>query len=130
MGGSRHVTCRAIAIAGHVFMLEISLFLWNCQRRASVLTRFVAPDTMRSGASAVELEHRLCAEDRESSIMMNPTQANSWEHLQQAIDAEIKSLEESLSALKRCRNVLSTISSLQHPFSIVAIDIASTFLNQ
>lgn len=43
---------------------------------------------------------------------MNATQANSRERLQQAIDAEIESLEESLRALKLRRNALSAISSL------------------
>jgi hypothetical protein len=43
---------------------------------------------------------------------MNPIQANSRECLQQAIDAEIKSLEESVRALKLRRNTLSPISSL------------------
>ena len=44
--------------------------------------------------------------------MMNASQANTREHLQQAIDAEIGSLEESIRALKRCCNALSPISSL------------------
>lgn len=43
---------------------------------------------------------------------MNPTQANSRERLQQAIDAEIKSLEESIRALKLHRNELAAVSSL------------------
>ena len=43
---------------------------------------------------------------------MNATQANSRERLQQAIDAEIESLEESLRALKLRRNALAAISSL------------------
>ena len=43
---------------------------------------------------------------------MNPTQANSWERLHQAIDAEIKSLQESIRALKHRRNAVSPISSL------------------
>jgi hypothetical protein len=43
---------------------------------------------------------------------MNPSQVTSRERLQQAIDAEIKSLEESARALKRRRNALSPISSL------------------
>jgi hypothetical protein len=43
---------------------------------------------------------------------MNPSQLTSRERLQQAIDAEIKSLEESARALKRRRNALSPISSL------------------
>jgi hypothetical protein len=50
---------------------------------------------------------------------MNPTQENSWERLQQTIDAEIKSLEESIRVLeesiqvsKTRRNALSPISSL------------------
>src|ERR1700761_411983 len=43
---------------------------------------------------------------------MNPSQANSRERLQQTIDAEIKSLEESVQALKLRRNALSPISSL------------------
>jgi hypothetical protein len=43
---------------------------------------------------------------------MNPTHANSRERLQRAIDAEIKSLEESIRALKLHRNALSAVSSL------------------
>jgi hypothetical protein len=43
---------------------------------------------------------------------MNPTQANSRECLQQEIDAEIKSLEKSIRALKHRRNALAPISSL------------------
>ena len=54
------------------------------------------------------------------SVLMHPTQANSREFLQQAIDAEIKALEESiqantiksLRALKLRRNALQPISSL------------------
>ena len=43
---------------------------------------------------------------------MDPGQAISREGLQQTIDAEIKSLEESVRALKLRRNALSPISSL------------------
>jgi hypothetical protein len=50
---------------------------------------------------------------------MNPTQAISWEHLQQTIDAAVESLEQSIRALKESirtlnirRNALSPISSL------------------
>jgi hypothetical protein len=50
---------------------------------------------------------------------MKPTQANSWERLQQTIDAEVESLEESIRvleksirALKLRRNAHSPISSL------------------
>ena len=43
---------------------------------------------------------------------MNPTQANYRESRQQAIDAEIKSLEESIQLLKLRRNALQPISSL------------------
>ena len=43
---------------------------------------------------------------------MNPTQAYSRKRLQQAIDNEIKSLEESVRVLKHRRNALSPISSL------------------
>ena len=43
---------------------------------------------------------------------MDPSEANSWEYQQQAIDAEIKSLEESIRALKYRRNALAPISSL------------------
>ena len=46
------------------------------------------------------------------SFLMNPTQENSREYLQRTIDAAIKSLEESLRALKLRRNSLSLISSL------------------
>ena len=50
---------------------------------------------------------------------MYPCQANSREYQQQAIDAEIKTLEESIRALKRRRNALAPISSL--PTEVVAI---------
>ena len=43
---------------------------------------------------------------------MDTCQTNSWEYLQQAIDAEIKSLEESILSLKHRRNALAPISSL------------------
>jgi hypothetical protein len=43
---------------------------------------------------------------------MNPSQDNSRQGLQQAIDAEIKSLEESVRALKLRRNALSPVSYL------------------
>ena len=43
---------------------------------------------------------------------MDPSSANSWEYQQQAIDAKIKSLEESIQALKYHRNGLAPISSL------------------
>ena len=42
---------------------------------------------------------------------MNPTKGNSRESLQEAIDAEIKSLEESIQLLKLRRNALQPISS-------------------
>ena len=44
--------------------------------------------------------------------MKSPSQTNSRKHLQQVIDAEIKSLQESLLALSLRRNALSPISSL------------------
>ena len=43
---------------------------------------------------------------------MDPRRPNSREHRRQAIDAEIKSLEESLRVLKHRRNALAPISSL------------------
>ena len=43
---------------------------------------------------------------------MDPSSANSPEHQREAIDAEIKSLEESIRALKYRRNALAPISSL------------------
>jgi hypothetical protein len=51
---------------------------------------------------------------------MSPSQADSRKHLQQTIDAEIKSLEESIQALRLRRNALSPISSLP-PEVIAAI---------
>ena len=42
---------------------------------------------------------------------MNPTKGNSRESLQEAIDAEIKSFEESIQLLKLRRNALQPISS-------------------
>ena len=49
----------------------------------------------------------------------NPTQANPRECLRQDIDAKIKSLEESIRALKYRRNALAPISSL--PTEIITI---------
>src|ERR1700761_8616112 len=43
---------------------------------------------------------------------MDPSQANSWECLRQAIDTEIKSLEGSIRALRHRRNALAPVSSL------------------
>ena len=51
--------------------------------------------------------------------VMDPSEANSWEFQQQAIDAEIKSLEESIRALKYRRNALAPISSL--PTEVTAL---------
>ena len=45
--------------------------------------------------------------------------ANSWEYQRQAIDVKIKSLEESIRALKRHRNALAPISSL--PTEVIAV---------
>lgn len=44
--------------------------------------------------------------------MTNPSQSNSREYQRQAIDTDIKSLEESIRTLRLCRNVLVPISSL------------------
>ncbi|KAF8257863.1 hypothetical protein EI94DRAFT_1756479 [Lactarius quietus] len=49
---------------------------------------------------------------------MDPSQANSREYQLQAIDAEIKSLEESIRALRRRRNALAPVSSL--PTEVIA----------
>ena len=62
---------------------------------------------------------------------MDPSQENSREHLQQAIDAEIKSLEESIRVLRLHRNALAPISSLPAEvittiFSILRIPISSS----
>ena len=46
------------------------------------------------------------------AFSMNPNQANSRESLRQAIDAEIRSLEKSVRALRLRRNALAPISSL------------------
>jgi hypothetical protein len=48
----------------------------------------------------------------QNRLLMTPTQENSREFLQQAIDAEIKALEKSLQVLRLRRNVLQPISSL------------------
>ncbi|KAH9070750.1 hypothetical protein EDB83DRAFT_361943 [Lactarius deliciosus] len=64
---------------------------------------------------------------------MNPSQEISREYQRQAIDAEIRSLEESLRALRRRRNALAPISSL-HPelfaaiFSILRLPLSDTVL--
>ena len=50
---------------------------------------------------------------------MDPIEDSSWEYQQQAIDAEIKSLEESILALKYRRNALSPISSLPTEVTIL-----------
>jgi hypothetical protein len=60
---------------------------------------------------------------------MDTCQANSREDLQQAIDAEIKSLEESIRSLKHRRNSLAPISSLpteiiSNIFSILRVPVA------
>jgi hypothetical protein len=60
---------------------------------------------------------------------MDTCQANSREDLQQAIDAEIKSLEESIRSLKYRRNALAPISSLPTEvistiFSILRVPVA------
>jgi hypothetical protein len=47
-----------------------------------------------------------------------PSKASTWQYQQQAIDAEIKSLEESLRALRQRRNTLSSIFSL--PTEVIA----------
>jgi hypothetical protein len=47
-----------------------------------------------------------------SQHRMDPSQPNSREYQQQAIDAEIKSLEESIRVLKYRRNALAPVSSL------------------
>jgi hypothetical protein len=49
---------------------------------------------------------------------MDPSQANPREYQRQAIDAEIKSLEESIRALRYRRNALAPISSL--PTELIA----------
>jgi hypothetical protein len=51
---------------------------------------------------------------------MNPSQAKSWEYQLQSIDAKVKSLEESIRALKLRRNALVPFSRLP-PEVIVAI---------
>jgi hypothetical protein len=51
-------------------------------------------------------------------VAMDSGSGRSWQYQQQAIDAEIKSLEESLRALKQRRNTLSPISSL--PAEVIA----------
>ncbi|KAH9070749.1 hypothetical protein EDB83DRAFT_2517909 [Lactarius deliciosus] len=67
------------------------------------------------------------------SFLMNPSQENPREYQRQAIDAEIKSLEESLRALRRRRNALAPISSLPSElfaaiFSILRLPPSDTVL--
>ena len=59
-----------------------------------------------------------------TGLAMDPSNANSssWEYQQQAIDAEIKSLEESIRALTHRRNALAPISSL--PTEVIAVVFA------
>jgi hypothetical protein len=52
------------------------------------------------------------------SSAMNSSKANSREYQRRAIDAEIKSLEDSIRALKHRRNALAPISSL--PTEVIA----------
>src|SRR6201996_2059765 len=67
---------------------------------------------------------------------MGPCKANSssWEYQQEAIDAEIKSLKESIRALKRRRDALAPISSLPTEvfafiFSYLRLPSTSPFLS-
>ncbi|KAH8993961.1 hypothetical protein EDB92DRAFT_1851946 [Lactarius akahatsu] len=50
---------------------------------------------------------------------MDTSQASSREYQQQAIDAEVKSLEESIRALRRRRNTLAPISAL--PTEVITV---------
>jgi hypothetical protein len=64
---------------------------------------------------------------------MNPSQANSRENQRQAIDADIKSLEESIRALRHRRNALAPVSSLPIEvttaiFSFLRVPVASSLL--
>ena len=58
---------------------------------------------------------------------MNSRKANSRECQRQAIDAEIKSLEESIRALKHRRNALAPISSLPTEVIAVILSISRVF---
>ena len=58
---------------------------------------------------------------------MNSRKANSREYQRQAIDAEIKSLEESIRALKRRRNAVAPISSLPTEVIAVILSISRVF---
>ena len=62
---------------------------------------------------------------------MDTCKTNSWKYLQEAIDAEIKSLEESILTLKQRRNALAPISSLPIEvistiFSILRVPVAQS----
>ena len=62
---------------------------------------------------------------------MDSSHAHSREYFQQAIDAEVKSLEESIRALKHRRNALSPVSSLPPEvfaaiFSFVCLPVTSS----
>jgi hypothetical protein len=52
------------------------------------------------------------------NLAMDSGPSSSWQYQQRAIDAEIKSLEVSLRALRQRRNTLSPISSL--PAEVIA----------
>ncbi|KAI9455927.1 hypothetical protein BJY52DRAFT_615793 [Lactarius psammicola] len=56
--------------------------------------------------------------DRLLVFLMDPSQSNSREYQRQAIDAEMKSLEGSIRALRHRRNALAPISSL--PTEVIA----------
>ena len=69
--------------------------------------------------------------DIQQRYHMDTCQANSREYLQQAIDAEIESLEKSIRSLKHRRNALAPISSLPTEvistiFSLLRAPVASS----
>lgn len=66
---------------------------------------------------------------------MDPNQANFRKYQREAVDAEIKSLEKSIRALKHRRNALAPVSSLPTEviaaiFSFLRVPVASSLLTQ
>ena len=99
--------------------------LWQQERRFEVTsTRYILRVGREQEYRVVYitvLEYEYISSPRvprnhQSIFSMNPTHPNSWKHLQQAVDDEIKSLKESfragIQALKSRRNTHSPVSSL------------------
>jgi hypothetical protein len=60
---------------------------------------------------------------------MKLTQANSWERLQQKIDAEVESLEESIQALKESIRTLKLRRNAHSPISSLPPEVFATIFS-